>query len=404
LHVHRPVTLFAIAVIASTFSVVVTPRLATAGSTPPLIAFADDYNGVFLTPAGGGGGETFVAGSTGAPAFSPNGLELAYIAVNDSADTATIEVANRTGGSPRKLLTGGSRADGQMKDISGPLVWSPNGKEIAYGCGGTLADGLKVTQLCTVDVSDGATHRITDADNEHYLRDNAHSDRLSWSSDGKEIVADVNKPSTCSEPGIPDCGNNYVGDINVKTGAVAVISENISYAPDLAPDDKHIVYYNPGSEENETRGIYVMGSSGGTGKLVVPQSDLIGGAQAVEPDPFYSPDGKDIVFGAYGMGTNPDYIQLFRVNADGSGKPLQLTFHNNNTYDGVWTPPLTTCTVPKLKGLTIAAAKRSLTKNACTLGKVKGPKKHRNKRHVTTQTIKAKTNKPAGTKVGITVR
>jgi beta-lactam-binding protein with PASTA domain len=70
----------------------------------------------------------------------------------------------------------------------------------------------------------------------------------------------------------------------------------------------------------------------------------------------------------------------------------------------VWTAALTTCTVPDLKHKTLAQAKTMLRKAACSLGKVKGPKSHQSKRHVTSQSIRAKSNRPAGTKVNLTVR
>lgn len=70
---------------------------------------------------------------------------------------------------------------------------------------------------------------------------------------------------------------------------------------------------------------------------------------------------------------------------------------------GATTPSKARCVVPKLKGKTLAKAKTALKKAHCKLGKVKKPRhvKHGAKLVVSSQTARARSKHPAGTKVGV---
>ncbi len=68
------------------------------------------------------------------------------------------------------------------------------------------------------------------------------------------------------------------------------------------------------------------------------------------------------------------------------------------------TPAATKCVVPKLKGKTLAAARKALKQAHCKLGKVKKPKGNKKKLRVRAQTKKAKAKLKAGTKVGVTLK
>jgi beta-lactam-binding protein with PASTA domain len=65
---------------------------------------------------------------------------------------------------------------------------------------------------------------------------------------------------------------------------------------------------------------------------------------------------------------------------------------------------VTSCTVPNLKHKTLGQAKKLLTKAACSLGKISGPKSHRSTRHIISQSIKANRDEPAGTKVNVKIK
>ena len=72
-------------------------------------------------------------------------------------------------------------------------------------------------------------------------------------------------------------------------------------------------------------------------------------------------------------------FDLFEVKANGTTEnPIQLTDTGGDSeLSPSWAPPVTTCTVPKLKGKTLKDAKTAIELAACSLGKVKGNKKGR---------------------------
>ena len=79
---------------------------------------------------------------------------------------------------------------------------------------------------------------------------------------------------------------------------------------------------------------------------------------------------------------------------------------NAVTYSGGGTPPLTPlvtkCIVPRLKGKTLAQARKLLAKAHCKLGKVTKPKHHTKHRQVVvSQKPGARKSLPSGTKIAI---
>jgi Tol biopolymer transport system component len=325
-------------------------------------------------------------------------------------------VAGRTGGDPHVVLSGPITWKGNKNDVHYPLVWSPNGRELAYGCDGTsdsMGGDLKA-QVCVVNVDTGAHHMVTEASNKNPLVENAgFTQRLSWTPNGKDLVADVVVSQTCA-PGTPagtTCENNQVASINVDSGAVDLITtsspstEVDAWAPSLSANGKRIVYYRQGTPKASLTktGIWVMDTGGGDDHEIY--SGYVSGNIAPEPSSLaFSPNGEDVLFTSYGEDSQGHVQAAYRIDADGRGKAVSLTGDNLNVYDAVWTPTLTTCTVPNLKHKTLAQARQALKKAACSLGKVTGPKTHRGTRHIIAQNPKAKRDEPAGTKVNVKLK
>lgn len=120
-----------------------------------------------------------------APQFSPNGQELAFLAVrsdfvHDRYD-ATLRVMHTAGGSSRALVQG-------MQELSSPR-WSPDGKTIAF----IAKVGDRKDQLYTVPASGGTPEELGDAPN--------GVQQFAWSPDGKTIayVTPDNSPITAKD-------------------------------------------------------------------------------------------------------------------------------------------------------------------------------------------------------------
>jgi PASTA domain len=142
--------------------------------------------------------------------------------------------------------------------------------------------------------------------------------------------------------------------------------------------------------------------SGGGGEHVIYSGYTTGNIAPYDESLTFSPNGKDILFISYGSNPAADYyLDAYEIAANGKGDPKELTPDTHDVYSAVWTPAVTTCTVPNLKHKTLAQAKKELKKAACSLGKVTGPKKHRSRRHIVSQSPKPNKDEPAGTRVDV---
>jgi hypothetical protein len=413
----RAAVAFATAVILASAALVAASvsQRAVAGSMPALIAFDDDAAGIYeFTP--GTTSPSLVVSAGVFPQFSPNGFQLAYDLArgnpeSDPKATNSIEVADRNGKHPHAVLTGPITWDGTTTDdVHYPLAWSPNGTMLAYGCDGSQpGGGAQQAQICVVNVDTGAHHLITAKTNEYPLSESGQYERLNWTPDGKHLIADVRDPEPCqiAEPDGYICAQPQVAEISVASGSVELLTHydkngnGGSYAPELSANGKQIVYYH-GDPSLTKSGLWVMDADGSHQHQVFNAYDTSIAPQAHSFT--FSPDGKDILFTSYGPHSAGSTTQPYLIKSSGNGTPRLLYASNENVYDTVWAPVLTTCTVPNLKHKTLAQARTALTKAACTLGTVKGPKKHRAKRHVVSQHPKPNSDEPAGTKVNVTVR
>jgi Tol biopolymer transport system component len=328
---------------------------------------------LFYAPASGG---------TDSPSWSPNGQTLAF-GVNTPHGIG-IGVVNRSG----KLIDAVS-----LPHLVGPadLDWSPDGKQIAYLCldGPVLTTpGLPHTSpnqffnVCVLDVVTGA-HRMVAAST---LREGilcCSVGRISWSPKGDVVAVggehDI-APGDCIGFG---CGQPDLALVDVATGTMTSLGGTDNFAdPAFSPNGSEIA-----STSIPKGKVYVMSESGAHARRVVSPSP--GGAEAN-----WSPNGKELVYGKDGGG-------LYTVDVHG-GKPKRAT--TVIAGDPTWVAPLTRCTVPKLKGQTLAAAKRLVALAGCVVGKVTGPKKNRSKRHVVDQKPAAHHDVATGTKVNIQIR
>jgi hypothetical protein len=395
--------------------VVVPATSARAASYPALIAFDDRDGGpgttaVFMARPGHAGSDHRQIAGASDPAWSPAGDRLAFlVSASTFPNKTSLMIGDRLGKNAHKLISGPGRALNDTTSVNGPLAWSPNGREIAYQCDEASPDGsIVLAQLCTVDVASGTRHMITEPATFPGLQNDLQElQRLSWSPDGTEVIGTVFQHVTCADPPTgpfqqPWCGYPSIAAIHVSTGATQVLTDAHTRAvtAEFAPNGRHIAYYDV------SIGVRVMDADGGGARTVVKNATLFGGALADEPYPAYSPDGRELLFTKYATGDAPGtgYAQLYTIDADGSGPLTQLTHSAFDAFRAVWTAIRTTCTVPALSGKTIAQAKTALKQAACSLGTVTGPHTNRAHRHITKQSLKPNTERPAGTKINVVIK
>jgi tricorn protease-like protein len=189
-----------------------------------------------------------------------------------------------------------------------------------------------------------------------------------------------------------------VAVVDVKTGAVQQITPAADFAgdPAFSPNGDEISYF---SRAGAHPGLDVM-TSFGTYVRQVDDSANVTCDSCGDVESGWSPDGRLLVFSAADRNR---VLNLFTISALG-GEAKQLTHSGNDLHMPDWTALVTTCTVPKLKGHTVAMAKRQIELAGCAPGKVTGPTSNPSSRHVIRQTPSPNTDVKIGTRISIDVR
>lgn len=312
------------------------------------------------------------------PAYSPDGRWIAYKQGLD------IWMARSDGSAPRALTKAGA-------NDSEP-AFSPDGKRIAFVRSADVhvmnldGSGLK-------NVS-GDAARIDDAPD--------------WSPDGNRI-AYAGDPCFTDGPGAPQ-GGPCVFVMNADgSGKVNLTPEEKRAECDdgsQAPGYSHAHHSDDPSWSPDGALIAFTGyfdickqSSGGASDIWVMKpdgsgkTDLMSDTGTPDHQPAWSPSGKSIAF----VSTRDGSDGLFAIAAAGGA----VTRLAAGDADPNWGRAALPCKVPRLKGKTVAAARKALERAGCATGKTRRKKGRRGR--VLASRPAAGKSVPAWTKVALTV-
>ena len=308
------------------------------------------------------------------PAWSPDGSQIAYLHVMPNGETSGFGVPT---GTPAVMNADGSaRHDLSLPQAAneGP-VWSPDGKQIAYGENSSTSPPEKIV----VANADGSgAHEIGSGYDP------------AWSPDGSKIAFTslaCGGPTTVAISVMNPDGTN-VQQLASLTGSACLPADGMAWSPDgtriafslggtlevmnadgsnphplgsptlgdepsWSPDGSQLVFHDP-----HQNGLAVIGADGSNLRR------LTGG---LDSHPSWSPDGKTIVFSS--DRNNPyDYYgfpELYLVDPDGSNlRPLSFTkptvFENQETfYSANGTPLPSLPGVPTLAGNVAAVGSKN---------------------------------------------
>jgi Tol biopolymer transport system component len=211
---------------------------------------------------------------------------------------------------------------------------SPNGKEIAFMSTRPHGDPLnpeRDSELYVMDVSDDDGDG--QGDNLRRLTDNTASDFApAWSSDGRKIAFTSNRDGNNEiyEMDADGCDTDVLPGTGCTDAEVTRLTNNLAsdQVPVFSPDGTKIAFQSARDGNQE---IYVMNADG-SGK----PTNLSNNAAALDSLPDFSPDGTRLTFGSTRDGGDVD---VWVMDADGSD-PVNLTPALTATNDrwSSWSP------------------------------------------------------------------
>jgi len=252
----------------------------SARSTPPT-----EFHRVALTR---------LAGKEYQPALSPDGVRLAFLWLEDGAESSGVWVLSPGDTSPHRV----SRGEG---DFSSP-AWSPDGRSLAF-----IRFGPSTGELFTASLDSGEQRVITQLFPTRYGLLNRH---LDWSPDGQWFAVDD------TESGSEPLG---IFLVEVATGRKRRLTKPDPFLvgdadPRFSPDGKWISFirvYHRAYQE-----LFIMAADGSRLRQLTRDGKQISGND-------WMPDGKTIIFGSDRDGD----FRLWRMTVDAPqpSKTLQPT-------------------------------------------------------------------------------
>jgi Tol biopolymer transport system component len=230
------------------------------------------------------------AGTERMPSFSPDGKQIVYSWDGPKADTFNLYV-KRLGDDPSVRLTTNVHEDYAP-------AWSPDGATIAFLRSSRFSDDVLL-----IPASGGAERKIGEV---------AHIEGrygLAWKKDSQHLIV-----SDAPSPGTP--ASLY--ELSIATAEKKRITkpsrkEEGDFFPSVSPEGNFLAFVrDPGSYRAELFTLDLTDEDADPQRIAAPRMEVT--------HPVWKPDGTQLI---YGSGAGPVKL-LWRVQADGSGKPMPL--------------------------------------------------------------------------------
>jgi Tol biopolymer transport system component/DNA-binding winged helix-turn-helix (wHTH) protein len=229
------------------------------------------------------------------PAFSPDGMRLAFIRTNSDLGDVFIMPAN--GGEPRRLTF-------DHASIPSPPTWTRDGQSVVFS-----STRSSIPTLWRIPVSGGALVQVSGV--------SVVTLHPSVSPRGHRLAYEQIMGSS-------SIWSTGLGKFGKKDSSIQVTaSKGYNRAPELSPDGRKIAF---DSDRSGTMEIWTCGRDGSN----LMQVTHLGGAQFPGP-PRWSPDGQRIAFDS----ALEEHNAIFVMDAEG-GLPHPLTHEASDSLNPSW--------------------------------------------------------------------
>ena len=259
------------------------------------------------------------------PEWSPDGLRIAFVGLDQNNDPAGIFAVSRVDGTVSNLLKDPGVLQG-VRSFS-KLKWSPDGSKIAFSGGKRVPDGGQIDRVWILDVQTGILVGSEKTDGWERNPD--------WSPDGAQVVFASLRD---------DFWDLYLMAAD-GTGPRRLTNQQAADKPDWSPDGKWIVFesYAAGPTEVymislDTQRVSRITSTGGHG----------GSGQ-----PIWSPDGTQFAYTSTGS-SGGTVDKIFIATADG-GEQRQLVVDSGYVTPPSWSPDGRSITFKGQDGVYVAS-------------------------------------------------
>jgi len=185
-----------------------------------------------------------------------------------------------------------------------------------------------------------------DGTNPRRLTENAYFDAFpALSPDGRRIVFESNRLRATGEP------FNTSDLFVMNTDGTAQTPLTRGSSATWSPDGKSIAFHasasgkgqpikpDPGAATNDND-IFVLNVDDFLKNGTRPEN-ITNNPAAIDDDPDWSPDGKQIAFTSHAVTDNPvnsSTAEIYLINSDGTGKPTRLTNNSEEERAPAWSP------------------------------------------------------------------
>lgn len=236
-------------------------------------------------------------GGANCPAFSPDGLQVAFCSVQDAK--SRLMLMGSDGSNPHLIA---EEIEGCGCSPDAPLAWSPDGKWISLPVTG-MEQSAPVYDIFAVRVKDGQVTQLT-AEQQRY-------GGLVWNPDSKSVLVTG-----------PISGQEDIYRITLSDKKVSPLTSTpiTGAATGWSPDGKNLLYFADSGGGNFDIFLLQNGSD---------QPVRLTDANGFDSYPRWFPDGQHILF----VSTRDGDQEIYRMNADGSE---QTNLTNNPGVLDIW--------------------------------------------------------------------